>query len=413
MSKKGYADCLLGLQWGDEGKARFMDLLSSRDYSYAVRFQGGANAGHTVYHNSQKFVFHLIPAAVFNEKCISVIGNGVAFDPEIFESELNDLEKKGIKCKDRIIVSDKASIVLPIHKKCDAHREKKNPIGTTKKGIGPTYEAKVVRYGLKVYHLLDNSYKERLEILFDYLEKEKESDEFLENLEFLNKYASFVRPFVNETEIILNKALLEGKNILFEGAQAAALDIDFGTYPFVTSSNTLMSSITSGSGVSTRWIREVYGVSKSYLTRVGNGPFPTELDNSDGEKIRDLGKEYGATTGRPRRCGWLDLPMIKYYSMINGVSKLIITKVDIFYGFGDFKICTGYKHKETGEVVEYFPLTRLEEFKPIFEDIKGFDNVESKEFNDFINIIEKYLDIPVNMVSMGPEREDYSIRGKE
>ncbi|MCX8058697.1 MAG: adenylosuccinate synthase [Spirochaetes bacterium] len=402
---KGFADIVVGLQWGDEGKAKIVDFLSKR-YDIVVRFQGGANAGHTVYKKGEKFVFHLIPSSILNENSIAVIGNGVVFDPEVFFDEINKLKNYTKDIEERIFISDKASIVLPVHKKMDSLRENKNPIGTTKRGIGPAYETKIVRVGLKLSDLFSNKLLEKFEILMDFFGFDRFSDEFKFNLEFINNYKNKLIKFVKNTEYFLNESLNKGKKILFEGAQGVSLDIDFGTYPYVTSSNTISSYSLVGSGVPFHYIKDVFGIFKIYTTRVGEGPFPVEMEKEVEEMIQKKGFEYGSTTGRLRKCGWLDLSQIKYNSMICGITKLILTKIDIFFGLEKFLVCTSYKNKFTGEIIEFFPVNSLESYEPQYLEFKGFNSIEDISFSNFINFLEKYLNIPIYIISKGQEEKD-------
>lgn len=401
----GYADILVGLQWGDEGKAKIVDFLS-KYYDIVVRFQGGANAGHTVYKNGEKFVFHLIPSSILNDKCIAIIGNGVVFDAEVFFGELERLEKYGVKIKDRIFVSDKATLVLPIHKKIDSIRENKNPIGTTKKGIGPSYETKIVRVGLKLADLYSDNVFEKFNILMEFFGFNKEDKEYKNNFDYILIYKDKLLNFIKNTEYFLNNSLKEGKKVLFEGAQGLSLDIDFGTYPYVTSSNTISSYALVGSGVPFKYIREVYGILKIYTTRVGEGPFPIEMDSDIESLIQQKGNEYGSTTGRLRKCGWLDLVQVKYNSMISGVTKLILTKIDIFFGLKKFYVCVAYKDKKTNEEINYYPVNNLENYIPVYREFEGFDSIDDINFRKFINFLEDFVGIKVYIYSKGPEEFD-------
>ncbi|NMC66605.1 MAG: adenylosuccinate synthase [Spirochaetales bacterium] len=407
-SKLGYADAIVGLQWGDEGKAKIVDLLS-QNYDYTIRVQGGANAGHTVVHKEKKFIFHLIPSSVLNEKSVSIIGNGVVFDPKVFLEELDSLRNFDKNIDKRIVISDKATLVLPIHKKIDAIRDEILKIGTTKRGIGPAYESKVARVAIKLFDLVADDWLKKLKLLIQYYGYDPDGKEFNENKNFILKYKPYILPFIDDSERMVIKALSEGKKILCEGAQGAALDIDFGTYPYVTSSNTIVSSIFSGGGIPLRSLRNVFGLFKIYCTRVGNGPFPTEISDELANKIRDDGREYGSTTGRPRRIGWLDLPMLKYYARLTGTSHLILTKADIFSNFPEFKVCVAYQNNSTLDVIEEYPPASIHLHTPVYKVFKGFTSFDSVEFKHFISFIEEYLNLPVYMVSTGPEKDEYLI----
>ncbi len=408
MSKCGFADAIIGLQWGDEGKAKIVDLLSDK-YDYTIRVQGGANAGHTVVHKEKKFIFHLIPSSVLNENSISIIGNGVVFDLKIFFEELDALKNFDKNIEKRIIVSDKATLVLPIHKKIDTIRDEILKIGTTRRGIGPAYESKVARVAIKLFDLVYDDWLKKLKLLIQYYGFDPDKEDFEENKEYILKYKSRILPFIDDGERLILKALSEGKKILCEGAQGAGLDIDFGTYPFVTSSNTIVSSIFSGGAIPLRSLRNVFGLFKIYCTRVGNGPFPTEIKDELADKIRNEGREFGSTTGRPRRIGWLDLPMIKYYARLSGVTHLILTKPDIFFILPNFKVCIGYQNNSTLNVIDEYPPASIHMHTPIYKEFKGFTNFYSKEFKEFINFVENYLTIPVYMVSTGPEKDQYIV----
>ncbi len=405
----GFADAIVGLQWGDEGKAKIVDLLSS-NYDYTIRVQGGANAGHTVVHKEKKFIFHLIPSSVLNENSISIIGNGVVFDPKVFLEEISSLRNFDKNIDKRIVVSDKATLVLPIHKKIDIIRDEMLKIGTTRRGIGPAYESKVARVAIKLFDLVTDDWMRKLKTLIQYYGYDEEGEEYIENKNFIMKYKQHILPFLDDGERLVIKALSENKKILCEGAQGAGLDIDFGTYPYVTSSNTIISSIFSGGGIPLRSLRHVFGLFKIYCTRVGNGPFPTEIKDELADKIRGEGREYGSTTGRPRRIGWLDLPMLKYYSRLTGTSHLILTKADIFFSLQSFKVCVGYQNNATLEIIEEYPPASIHLHTPVYKEFKGFTNFDSTEFNDFIEYVEKYLNLPIYMISTGPEKEQYIIR---
>ena len=414
-------DLLLGLQWGDEGKGKIVDVLTSK-YKIIARFQGGPNAGHTLVFNNKKHVLHTIPSGIFHENKINIIGNGVVIDPVILKNELKNLELEGIDYNQSLLISRKAHLILPTHRLIDAASEKskgKNKIGSTLKGIGPTYMDKTGRNGFRVGDLENENWNEKyselklkhqklinfynvdLDYNFDELEKE-----FFKALEIL-KSLKFI-----DSEEFIHQEQDKGSPILAEGAQGSLLDIDFGTYPYVTSSNTTAAGACTGLGVSPNSIKEVFGIFKAYTTRVGSGPFPTELFDSDGERMSKIGNEFGATTGRPRRCGWLDLVALKYSCKINGVTKLMMMKSDVLSGFNSIKICTSYEYR--GSNINYLPYDISDSsLKPIYEEFKGWgeDITKIKEFNDlpvnlkkYISYLEKELEIPIAIVSVGPDR---------
>ncbi|MFL2643945.1 MAG: adenylosuccinate synthase [Flavobacteriales bacterium] len=414
-------DLLLGLQWGDEGKGKIVDVLTSK-YKIIARFQGGPNAGHTLVFNNKKHVLHTIPSGIFHENKINIIGNGVVIDPVILKNELKNLELEGIDYNQSLLISRKAHLILPTHRLIDAASEKskgKNKIGSTLKGIGPTYMDKTGRNGFRVGDLENENWNEKyselklkhqklinfynvdLDYNFDELEKE-----FFKALEIL-KSLKFI-----DSEEFIHQEQDKGSPILAEGAQGSLLDIDFGTYPYVTSSNTTAAGACTGLGVSPNSIKEVFGIFKAYTTRVGSGPFPTELFDSDGERMSKIGNEFGATTGRPRRCGWLDLVALKYSCKINGVTKLMMMKSDVLSGFNSIKVCTSYEYR--GSNINYLPYDISDSsLKPIYEEFKGWgeDITKIKEFNDlpvnlkkYISYLEKELEIPIAIVSVGPDR---------
>ncbi len=414
-------DLLLGLQWGDEGKGKIVDVLTSK-YKIIARFQGGPNAGHTLVFNNKKHVLHTIPSGIFHENKINIIGNGVVIDPVILKNELKNLELEGIDYNQSLLISRKAHLILPTHRLIDAASEKskgKNKIGSTLKGIGPTYMDKTGRNGFRVGDLENENWNEKyselklkhqklinfynvdLDYNFDELEKE-----FFKALEIL-KSLKFI-----DSEEFIHQEQDKGSPILAEGAQGSLLDIDFGTYPYVTSSNTTAAGACTGLGVSPNSIKEVFGIFKAYTTRVGSGPFPTELFDSDGERMSKIGNEFGATTGRPRRCGWLDLVALKYSCKINGVTKLMMMKSDVLSGFNSIKVCTSYEYR--GSNISYLPYDISDSsLKPIYEEFKGWgeDITKIKEFNDlpvnlkkYISYLEKELEIPIAIVSVGPDR---------
>jgi adenylosuccinate synthase len=416
MSK---VDVLLGLQWGDEGKGKIVDVLAPK-YDVVARFQGGPNAGHTLEFDGIKHVLHQIPSGIFREKTRNVIGNGVVLDPVIFKAEIEKLAKYNLNVKQNLFISKKATLILPTHRLLDVAYEKakgENKIGSTLKGIGPTYQDKIGRQGLRVGDILSVDFASRLktltdihfkilrdhEVTFDWNELEKQ---FLDAVSFLKGFKLI------ESEYFLNQELRNGSSILAEGAQGALLDIDFGSYPFVTSSNTVTAGACTGLGIAPRHIGEVYGIFKAYSTRVGSGPFPTELMNDEGERMRKEGNEFGSTTGRPRRCGWIDLPSLKYSIMINGVTQLLMMKADVLNIFPTIKVCTAYQLAD-GTVTEVVPYEIVhEKIIPIYTEIKGWNTSlpsDSKEtlpveLNDYIKLLESRLNVPITLVSTGPDR---------
>ena len=415
-------DLLLGLQWGDEGKGKIVDVLTS-NYDIIARFQGGPNAGHTLEFDGQKHVLHTIPSGIFHDDSINLVGNGVVIDPVIFKRELDNLAKHNIDYKSKLIISRKAHLILPTHRLLDAASEAskgKAKIGSTLKGIGPTYMDKTGRNGLRVGDLELEDWKERYRALADKHEKmiafydvdvqydlKELEKEFFTALQTL-KELKFI-----DSEEYLHQAMKNGKTILAEGAQGSLLDIDFGTYPFVTSSNTTAAGACTGLGVAPREIGEAYGIFKAYTTRVGSGPFPTELFDEDGETMGRVGNEFGATTGRKRRCGWLDLVALKYAVQINGITQLIMMKGDVLSGFDTLKVCTSYKYK--GEEIKHLPYNiEPENLEPVYTEVKGWKEDLTqmtdasslpKEFNDYVDFLEKELETPITIVSVGPDRK--------
>lgn len=416
-------DVLLGLQWGDEGKGKVVDVLTP-NYGLVCRFQGGPNAGHTLEFDGKKVVLRSIPSGVFQGNKINVIGNGVVLDPALFKAEAEALEATGVDLVSRLYISKKAHLILPTHRLLDAAYESakgSGKIGTTGKGIGPTYTDKVSRNGLRVGDILHNfesKYAQAVarhkEILSHYsfpYDLEKIEKEWLEGAEYLKRFNLI------DSEHFINNSLKKGCKVLAEGAQGTMLDVDFGSYPFVTSSNTVCAGACTGLGVAPRMIGEVYGIFKAYCTRVGSGPFPTELFDETGKTIRDLGHEYGAVTGRERRCGWIDLVALKYAVMINGVTKLIMMKSDVLDQFETIKACTAYKMG--GKIVEEFPFDISEDIEPVYTELKGWKtdmthmtSVEEfpAEFNDYIAFLEKQLEVPIAIVSVGPDRKQTIMR---
>ena len=414
-------DLLLGLQWGDEGKGKIVDVLT-KDYNIIARFQGGPNAGHTLEFDGIKHVLHTIPSGIFHKTAMNVVGNGVVIDPVIFKKELDQLEKFNLDIKNILCISRKAHLILPTHRLLDAASEAskgKAKIGSTLKGIGPTYMDKTGRNGIRVGDLEMDNWKEKYRALankhvgmIDFYKAKIEYDldelevEFFAALKVL-KTLTFI-----DSEEYLHQAQKEGKTILAEGAQGSLLDIDFGTYPFVTSSNTTAAGACTGLGVAPNKIGEVFGIFKAYTTRVGSGPFPTELFDKDGETMGRIGKEFGATTGRPRRCGWLDLVALKYAVQINGVTQLMMMKGDVLSGFKKLKVCTAYKYK--GETIQHLPYN-VEEHNvtPIYTEVDGWKEDLTKMtdasqlpkgLNDYIDFLEKELEVPIKIVSVGPDR---------
>lgn len=419
---------VVGLQWGDEGKGKITDVLSAKS-DYVVRFQGGNNAGHTVYVGDNKFVLHLLPSGVLQCRGKCIIGNGVVVDPKAFLNEISALEERGFST-DHVFISRRAHIIMPYHILYDTYREEaagKGKIGTTKRGIGPCYEDKVARIGVRAIDLLNpDVLREKLKINIETKNAIFEKLYGKEPIDFESVYEEFIaigdklKDRIVDTELELNQAIDQGKNVLFEGAQALMLDIDFGTYPYVTSSSPTTGGVCVGAGVPPTKLQNLIGVAKAYCTRVGNGPFVTELFDETGEKIREVGHEYGATTGRPRRCGWLDLVALRHACMINGTTHLVITKLDVLSGFDKIKVCTAYK-TEDGKEIDYFTssTTKLEMYEPVYEELDGWneDITKAKSFDElpekaqnYIRFIEKYLGVDVYLVSVGPDRNQNIIR---
>ena len=413
-------DVLLGLQWGDEGKGKIVDVLTPK-YDIISRFQGGPNAGHTLEINNFKQVLHTIPSGIFRENKLNVIGNGVVIDPITFEKEIESISKHNVDLHKTLYISKKAHLILPTHRLLDAASEEAKgatKIGSTLKGIGPTYRDKIGRDGLRVGDLFENfsekytariqAHKDLLENYyhFDYAARLAETEkEWMKAIEVLKTFN------IVDTEHLINDSMAEGKSVLAEGAQGTMLDIDFGSYPFVTSSSTICAGACTGLGIAPNKIGNVFGIFKAYCTRVGMGPFPTELFDQDGQDMRDVGREYGSTTGRPRRCGWLDLVALKYSIMLNGVTELIMMKADVLDKFETIKICVGYEIN--GEVVEKFPFELNDTVKPVYVELPGWQtdltqlasqNEFPEEFNNYINFIEEQVGIPVSIASVGPNR---------
>jgi adenylosuccinate synthase len=414
-------DLLLGLQWGDEGKGKIVDVLTSK-YDIIARFQGGPNAGHTLEFDGQKHVLHTIPSGIFHKETINLVGNGVVIDPVIFKKELDNLSKHKIDYLSTLLISRKAHLILPTHRLLDAASEAskgKAKIGSTLKGIGPTYMDKTGRNGIRVGDLELENWKEKYRTLADKHEKmikfydvDVQYDLAELEKEFFNAVQTLKSLTFIDSEAYLHQAQKEGKTILAEGAQGSLLDIDFGTYPFVTSSTTTAAGACTGLGVAPNKIGEAFGIFKAYTTRVGSGPFPTELFDQDGETMGRVGNEFGATTGRPRRCGWLDLVALKYAVQVNGITQLIMMKGDVLSGFKTLKVCTAYNYK--GKEIHHLPYNiEPENVTPVYTEIKGWaadltgmTRAEElpKEFNEYVAFLEKELEIPIKVVSVGPDR---------
>jgi adenylosuccinate synthase len=411
-------DVLLGLQWGDEGKGKVVDVLTPR-YDVITRFQGGPNAGHTLEFNNIKHILHNIPSGIFRDDKLNLITNGVVLDPIVFMREIDSIEAMGIDLTRNLWISKRAHLILPTHRILDAASESakgKSKIGSTLKGIGPTYMDKTGRNGLRVgdidldfmakYNALKNKHQQLLK-QYDYAYTLEEEERFFEGIEVIKKFRRV------DTEYELNRLLEEGKSVLAEGAQGTLLDIDFGSYPFVTSSNTICAGACTGMGIAPTRVGEVYGIFKAYCTRVGSGPFPSELLDDQGDRLRDIGKEFGSTTGRPRRCGWLDLVALKYSLMLNGVTQLIMTKTDVLDSFETIKVATAYS--VDGELTDRLPYNLDEaEVEPVFTelpgwktDLTGVRSVDQfpPELRDYIAFLEKELQVPVRFISVGPDRE--------
>ncbi|MER2995904.1 adenylosuccinate synthase [Pontibacter populi] len=414
-------DILLGLQWGDEGKGKIVDVLAPT-YDIVARFQGGPNAGHTLEFEGTKHVLHQIPSGIFHPHIQNIIGNGVVLDPIVFRIEMQKLQDRGVDAAKNLYISKKASLILPSHKVLDRVSEEalgSGKIGSTLKGIGPTYQDKIGRVGLRVGDILAADFNDRYNKL---VERHRKTVEFYgqsldvsEQEKLFFEAVDYLRTLkLVDTEYMINDALQSGKRILAEGAQGSLLDIDFGTYPFVTSSTTMVAGACTGLGVAPKYIGEVYGIFKAYCTRVGSGPFPTELLNEEGEAIRQAGREFGSTTGRPRRCGWVDLPTLKYSIMLNGVTQLNMMKADVLTDFDTIKVCTHYK-LASGEITDRLPHSLDEAgLEPIYEELPGWrvdlNKIDSTEdlpeaFKNYLTYIESHLNVPITIVSVGPDRK--------
>ena len=415
-------DMILGLQWGDEGKGKIVDVLT-KDYDIIARFQGGPNAGHTLIFDGIKHVLHTIPSGIFHKNKINVVGNGVVIDPVIFRNEIEKLKEVGVDLKNKLYISKKAHLILPTHRLIDQASELSKgakKIGSTLKGIGPTYMDKTGRNGLRIGDLdeedwilkYDNLKNKHLDLIKNFnvnidFDIKELSNNFFESIDYV-KQVKFI-----DSEHFFNESLKNGKKIIAEGAQGSLLDIDFGTYPFVTSSTTTAAGACTGLGIAPNKINDVIGIFKAYTTRVGSGPFPTELHDDVGKRIAQVGKEFGATTGRPRRCGWLDLVALKHSIIINGVTKLAIMKGDVLSGLKKIKICTKYKYR--GELIDHLPFSlESKNLEPIYEEFDGWDdNITDlnnpknlpKTFISYINFIEKQVGLKIKIISVGPDRK--------
>ena len=418
-------DVVLGLQWGDEGKGKVVDVLTP-NYTVVARFQGGPNAGHSLHFGDKSFVLRTVPSGIFRDGSINIIGNGVVVDPVSLSEELKNISEQGIPVKEKLLISKKAHIILPTHRMLDAASEAakgKSKIGSTLKGIGPTYMDKTGRNGLRFGDVLAEDFIDRYNRLkakhvdmlsqyegfeYDVTEYEKtwmEGVEYLRGFEFI------------DSEHVVNKYIDEDVPILAEGAQGSLLDVDFGTYPFVTSSNTVCAGVCTGLGVAPTKIGDVYGIFKAYCTRVGSGPFPTELFDEVGEELRRIGHEFGAVTGRPRRCGWLDLVALKYAVMVDGVTQLIMMKSDVMNDFDTIKVATAYR--VNGEIVEHFPYEVNDAIEPVYTEFKGWKCDICKvrryedfpvEFKQYVEFIEHETGVPVKIISVGPDRDETIVR---
>ncbi len=415
MSK---VDVLLGLQWGDEGKGKAVDFLAPK-YDVVARFQGGPNAGHTLEFDGKKHVLHQIPSGIFHQEIKNVIGNGVVIDPIVFKKEIDELAPYNLDLKSSLILSNKAQLILPTHKLLDKALEisKGNEkIGSTLRGIGPTYQDKIGRHGLRIGDTIEADFESRYNRLKDQhlsildrlgFEEEHEAAEreFFDSLDLIRSFQ------ISSTEYFINDCISAGKKVLAEGAQGTLLDVDFGSYPFVTSSNTTTAGACAGLGIAPKRIDQVFGIFKAYCTRVGSGPFPTELFNEEGERLRKLGNEFGATTGRPRRCGWLDIPALNYSCMLNGVTQLFMMKADVLSGLDTVKICNAYS--SNGKHTLEFPFIYSENYEPVNEAVEGwtlnaYDDYASlpSKLKEFIETIENKVETPISLISLGPDRKE-------
>lgn len=425
-------DVLLGLQWGDEGKGKLVDVLTPR-YDIIARFQGGPNAGHTLEFEGTKHVLHTIPSGIFHEHVLNVVGNGVVIDPVVFSKEISGLRAKSVPVEKRMVISRKAHIILPTHRLLDRASEASKgdaKIGSTLKGIGPSYMDKTGRNGMRVGDLLEDDFltkynvlkQKHLQLIAGFHVDNVYTEEELLGMEqdFMHGVEELKTLKIVDSEHFINNELKAGKRILAEGAQGSMLDIDFGSYPFVTSSNTISAGACTGLGIAPSKIGEVIGIFKAYCTRVGSGPFPTELNDATGEQMRKTGNEFGSTTGRARRCGWLDLPALKYACMINGVTQLIMMKADVLSDFDELKVCTHYNHK--GEVIDYLPYDiDPSKVSPVYKTLKGWSSDLTQMRNPeqfpealagYVEFIEEQMQLPVTIVSVGPDRKQTIRREK-
>ncbi len=419
---------VVGSQWGDEGKGKIVDILSA-EMNYVVRYQGGANAGHTLNLKGEQYILHLIPSGILHPQTTCIIGNGVVVDPEALLEEMRFLESKGIEVDGRLQISERAHVIFDFHKILDKVRESDSSekrIGTTGRGIGPAYSDKINRCGIRMVDLVDE--RVFIELLHSRLRSVNKSLEKIYDHpplpidEMVNKYLQMrtqIIPFIKDTSLALYQAVTSGKKVLMEGAQGTLLDVDHGTYPFVTSSNPVSAGACIGSGIGPTQINEILGVMKAYTTRVGEGPFPTELTGFKGDEIREIGKEYGATTGRPRRCGWFDLVIARYAARVNGLTGLAITKLDVLDQMKSIKICTSYRY--TGNEISEFPadLSRLERCEPVYQELPGWQSNTSeasryRELPDnaqkYLQFLEEQIGVPIRMVSVGPMRKKTIIK---
>jgi len=420
-------DVLLGLQWGDEGKGKIVDVLAPK-YDVVARFQGGPNAGHTLEFDGIKHVLHQIPSGIFREKTQNIIGNGVVLDPIVFKIEIEKLSKYNLNVKSNLFISKKATLIVPTHRLLDQAYEKAkgdDKIGSTLKGIGPSYQDKIGRQGLRVGDVLsinfEAKFKKLTEIHLEILKKHDIEFNWSELQTQFFEAVTFLKEFnLIDSEYFINDLLKDNRSVLAEGAQGSLLDIDFGSYPFVTSSNTVTAGACTGLGIAPSCIGEVYGIFKAYSTRVGSGPFPTELMDAEGELMRKEGNEFGSTTGRPRRCGWIDLPSLKYSIMINGVTQLLMMKADVLNAFPVIKVCTHYKLSD-GSITEIIPYEIVnEKIIPIYHELPGWKaSIKGTSESDvppnllsYINFLEKSLNVPISLISIGPDRSQTILRAK-
>jgi adenylosuccinate synthase len=417
------ATVVLGLAWGDEGKGRVCDALA-RDAKYVARYSGGNNAGHTIRVGKEEFVVHLIPSGIVREGVVCTVGNGVVVNPQVLAEEVSELERRDIEARDRLKVDGRAHLVLPYHIHLDGYREKalgKAKIGTTNRGIGPAYEDKIARVGIRVQDVFDEGIlRQKLKAALREKNSAITNDDADELASYLFSFRELLEPMMADTGALLRDALDREEPVLLEGAQATLLDNDFGTYPFVTSSNPTVGGVCVGAGIPPHLIGEVIGVAKAYTTRVGDGPFPTELFDETGETLRRVGNEYGATTGRPRRCGWLDLVAVKYSASVNGIDGLALTMLDVLSALEEVKVCVGYEIN--GEKVDRFPMhqTDLHHAWPLYETLPGWEvdvtgcrrrEELPGEARDYLGFIETELGVPLRMISVGPERDQAIVEG--